>query len=292
MSKNLKSIIITTISALLLIAFSCNSYATNLDYDMMELKERIDSIDLKDVKNAEDVKNYFANKEDIKTSEVVELYTQLTEKFSNQEIANMIEENKEVILEKSKVDEKVLDTATTVLNSLDTETTKKVLEEDLNVDEIIEKLDNGYTLNQVIQELEDEMPISKVASISFKLLFATKTIKTILIVSSALLVYTIIIRWVIFRKAGKHGWATIIPIYNKVTYLKVAGISPWWILILLIPILGWIIYGIVEVVSRFTLAYSFKRGILFGLGLLFLAIIFESILAFNKNIKYVGLDEE
>ncbi len=292
MLKNLKMIIISFISILLLIAFSCNSYATNLDYDIMELKEKIEAIDLKDVKNAEDVKNYFANKEDIKTSEIVELYTELTEKFSNQDIANMIEENKEAILEKSEVDEKVLDTATTVLNSLDTETTKKVLEEDLNIDEIIEKLNNGYTLNQVIQELEDEMPISKVASISFKLLLAYKTVKTILIVLSVLLIYTIIIRWIIFKKAGKHGWATIIPIYNEVTYLKVAGISPWWILILLIPILGLVIYGIIQIISRFTLAYSFKRGIGFGLGLLFLAIIFESVLAFNKNIKYVGLDEE
>ena len=291
MNKNLKLIIITTISVLLLIAFSCNSYASNLEYDMMELKEKIESIDLKDVKNAEDVKNYFANKENINESDIVEAYTELTEKFSNQDIANMIEENKELILEKSTIDEKMLATATKVLSSLDTETTKKILKEDLNIHEIIEKLNNGYTLNQIIQELEDEMPISKVASISFKLLLASKTVRTILIVSFVLLIYTIIIRWIIFKKAGKHGWATIIPIYNEVTYLKIAGISPWWILILLIPILGWIVYGIIEIVSRFTLAYSFKRGIGFGLGLLFLAIIFESVLAFNKNIKYVGLDE-
>ncbi len=291
MCKNVKLIIITVISVLLLIAFSCNSYATNLDYDVMELKEKIDSINLNDIKNSEDLKNYFSNKPDINEADIVEVYTELTEKFSNQDIANMIEENKEIILEKSKVDEKVLDTATTVLNSLDTETTKQILKEDLNIEEIKQKLDNGYTLNQVIQELEDELPVSKVASISFKLLFASRIVKTVLIVSFVLLIYRIMIRWIVLKKAGKHGWATLIPIYNEVTYLKVAGISPWWILINLIPVVGWVIYGIVEIVSRFTLAYSFKRGMGFGLGLVFLAIIFESVLAFSKNIKYVGLDE-
>ena len=271
MCKNVKLIIITVISVLLLIAFSCNSYATNLDYDVMELKEKIDSINLNDIKNSEDLKNYFSNKPDINEADIVEVYTELTEK--------------------SKVDEKVLDTATTVLNSLDTETTKQILKEDLNIEEIKQKLDNGYTLNQVIQELEDELPVSKVASISFKLLFASRIVKTVLIVSFVLLIYRIMIRWIVLKKAGKHGWATLIPIYNEVTYLKVAGINPWWILINLIPVVGWVIYGIVEIVSRFTLAYSFKRGIGFGLGLVFLAIIFESVLAFSKNIKYVGLDE-
>ncbi len=291
MSKNLKTIIITFISMLLLIAFSSNSYATNVEYDMMELKEKIDSIDISDIKNSEDLKEYFSDKSDIDESDVVEVYIELTEKFSNQDIANMIKENKELILEKSGVDEQALDTATTVLDSLDTETTKQILKEDLNIDEIKEKLNNGYTLNQVIQELEDELSISKVASISFKLLFASEIVRTSLKVSFVLFMYGLIIRWVMFKKAGKHGWAVLIPIYNEVTYLKVAGINPWWILINLIPIIGWIIYGIIKIVSRFTLAYSFKRGIGFGFGLLFLAIVFESLLAFNKNIKYVGLDE-
>lgn len=294
MIKNIKyAKLIITIFSILLILFSCNSYATNSnsDYDLMNLKEKMDNIDLSDIKNEEDLKNYFSNKTDIKESDIVEIYTELTENFSNQDIANMIEENKKEIINKSGIDEKDLNTGTSVLRSLDTKETKKILEEDLNIKEIQEKLNNGYTISEVVKEIEEQMPTSQKASMAIRLLLASKIVRTTLTVSIILTLYMIIIRWVIFRKAKRHGWATIIPIYNQITYLKVCGISPWWILIVLIPIIGWIIYGIIQIISRFTLAKSFGKGIGFGLGLLLLAIIFETILAFNRNIKYIE-DEE
>ncbi len=290
MIKNIKyAKLIITIFSILLILFSCNSYATNSnsDYDLMNLKEKMDNIDLSDIKNEEDLKNYFSNKTDIKESDIVEIYTELTENFSNQDIANMIEENKKEIINKSGIDEKDLNTGTSVLRSLDTKETKKILEEDLNIKEIQEKLNNGYTISEVVKEIEEQMPTSQKASMAIRLLLASKIVRTTLTVSIILTLYMIIIRWVIFRKAKRHGWATIIPIYNQITYLKVCGISPWWILIVLIPIIGWIIYGIIQIISRFTLAKSFGKGIGFGLGLLLLAIIFETILAFNRNIKYI-----
>ena len=290
MIKNIKyAKLIITIFSILLILFSCNSYATNSnsDYDLMNLKEKMDNIDLSDIKNEEDLKNYFSNKTDIKESDIVEIYTELTENFSNQDIANMIEENKKEIINKSGIDEKDLNTGTSVLRSLDTKETKKILEEDLNIKEIQEKLNNGYTISEVVKEIEEQMPTSQKASMAIRLLLASKIVRTTLTVSIILTLYMIIIRWVIFRKAKRHGWATIIPIYNQITYLKVCGISPWLILIFLIPIIGWIIYGIIQIISRFTLAKSFGKGIGFGLGLLLLAIIFETILAFNRNIKYI-----
>ena len=99
--------------------------------------------------------------------------------------------------------------------------------------------------------------------------------------------YKIILRWIIFKKANKHGWASIIPIYRQTTYLKVSKMSPWWILIVFIPFIGSLIYGIIKIISRFKLSKAFKKGAGFGFGLLFLPLIFESILAFNSNIKYV-----
>lgn len=43
--------------------------------------------------------------------------------------------------------------------------------------------------------------------------------------------------WKVFQKAGKPGWAAIVPIYNLVVLLEVVGKPIWWlIVIILVPI--------------------------------------------------------
>ncbi len=242
--------------------------------------------------SAEELESYIQNETDIDTTnldltELALLYDELTDEYTNEDIANMIQENKEEIMESIGIDEDTLNTATTILSSLDTEEVKQILEEDLNLAEIQEKLESGYTITEIVQEMQEELSTSNKISIGFKLLFASSIVKTILIISGILIIYKIITRWIIFKKAGKHGWAAIIPIYSQVTYLKVSNLSPWWILILIIPIIGWLIYVIIKIISRFTLADSFGRGIIFGFGLLILGFIFESVIAFNRNIKFL-----
>jgi len=89
--------------------------------------------------------------------------------------------------------------------------------------------------------------------------------------------------WRIFTKAGRPGWASIIPIYNTIVMLQITGKSAWWILGLLVPFLN-IFVGIRLI---FNLASVFGRGIGFGFGLLFLSPIFLLILGFGKS-EYVG----
>lgn len=267
-----KKIITYFISILLIIGLVSSVYASN--------------ININDI-NKEDLENYLKGIENVEVEDIVEMYTDLTKQYTNQEIANMIEENKDEIIEKSGIDEQSLNTGTNVLRSLDTEETKKILKEDLNIEEIQEKLENGYTIGQVVRDIEQQMSTGDKVLIVLKLLLASIIIKIVIISLIILTLYKIIIRWIIFNKAGRHGWATIIPIYNEITYLNVCGITPWWMLVLFIPIIGWLIYGIVKIIARFTLAESFNRGIGFGFGLLLLGVIFEPIIAFNKSIKYV-----
>src|SRR5258708_6986030 len=76
--------------------------------------------------------------------------------------------------------------------------------------------------------------------------------------------------WKIFTKAGKPGWAAIIPIYNIIVLLQIVG-KPWyWLLLMCIPLLG-IIWGIW---TYNLLSKSFGKGVGFTLGLIFLSIIF------------------
>lgn len=89
--------------------------------------------------------------------------------------------------------------------------------------------------------------------------------------------------WKVFTKAGKPGWAALIPIYNTVVMLEIAGKPTWWFILFFVP-------GVNLVVSLMlfvAFAEAFDKSALFGLGLLFLGIIFFPVLAFG-NAEYVG----
>ena len=90
-------------------------------------------------------------------------------------------------------------------------------------------------------------------------------------------------QWVTFTKAGRPGWAAIIPVYNTLQMIWMVGRPWWWLLLLLIPLLN-IIIGIILLND---LSTSFGHGIGFTLGLIFLATIFFLILAFGSS-QYRG----
>lgn len=118
------------------------------------------------------------------------------------------------------------------------------------------------------------------------------------------IVLEIIAMWRIFKKAGKHGWAAIIPIYNQVTLFNVAGMSGWWTLaVIAFAILGnlaqnisyngdstsgailSIIAGIGSLVlfiyTYIRIAKAFGKGTGFAIGLILLNPIFMMILGFG-----------
>jgi hypothetical protein len=59
--------------------------------------------------------------------------------------------------------------------------------------------------------------------------------------------------WKIFEKAGKPGWAAIVPIYNLIVLLQIVGKPLWWIILFIIPIVNLIamILVMMELVKRF-----------------------------------------
>lgn len=83
--------------------------------------------------------------------------------------------------------------------------------------------------------------------------------------------------WTVFQKAGRPGWAAIIPIYNLIVMLQVAGKPVWWILLFLIPLVN-IVIGILMYAG---IAKNFGKGTGFALGLIFLGFIFFPILAWS-----------
>ena len=44
--------------------------------------------------------------------------------------------------------------------------------------------------------------------------------------------------WKVFEKAGKPGWAALVPIYNIIVLLDIAGKPAWWLVLMLIPLVN------------------------------------------------------
>jgi hypothetical protein len=89
--------------------------------------------------------------------------------------------------------------------------------------------------------------------------------------------------WKVFTKAGEPGWACLIPIYNIVVLLKIAGKPVWWILLMLIPLVNFVVAIIVSI----GVAERFGKSTGFGIGLALLSPIFYPILAFG-DARYQG----
>ena len=114
-------------------------------------------------------------------------------------------------------------------------------------------------------------------------LMGNAMVAVLLLVDLALVILMIVSMWKIFEKAGKPGWASLIPIYNTIVLLDIVGKPWWWIFLLIIPIVNIIIL----IIIKHNLSKSFGQGGWFTLGLIFLSIIFYPILAFG-DYKYVG----
>ncbi len=90
-------------------------------------------------------------------------------------------------------------------------------------------------------------------------------------------IFMIVAMWKLIAKAGRPGWASIVPIYNFVVMMQITGKSAWWILGMFVPFLNLYVYCRMMV----NMAQVFGRGVGFGIGNIFLPFIFLPILAFG-----------
>ena len=102
-------------------------------------------------------------------------------------------------------------------------------------------------------------------------------------VYAVVLIILIIAMWKVFTKAGKPGWASIIPIYSAIVFLEIIGKPIWWIFLLLIPFVN-IVFAIIAINN---LSKSFGKDIVMTLLLIFLPFIGLPMLAFG-DAQYVG----
>jgi hypothetical protein len=87
--------------------------------------------------------------------------------------------------------------------------------------------------------------------------------------------------WKMFVKAGKPGWAAIIPIYNVYVLTQIVGRPAWWVVLMFIPFVSFII----AIILMVDLAKSFGKSGAYAL-LMFIGIGYL-MLGFG-DAKYVG----
>lgn len=86
--------------------------------------------------------------------------------------------------------------------------------------------------------------------------------------------------WMMFAKAGKPGWYSIIPILNTITLINIAGRPWWWIFLLFIPIVN----TIVMIILLHSISKAFGYGVLMTIALFVLGIIFLPFLGLGGSI--------
>ena len=163
-------------------------------------------------------------------------------------------------------------------------------------------------------------------------------------INLAVMVLTIVASWIMYAKAGEHGWAAIVPFYSSYVKFRIAGKQKlfWGYLVASIASIagcillmyeiiasglsvmtssymgsyydstygyagnrigahmGMLIFAVILIIGAMIaalvmnilccvgLAHAFGKGAGFACGLIFLNVIFVCIIAFNKNIVYVG----
>jgi len=108
----------------------------------------------------------------------------------------------------------------------------------------------------------------------------------VMLFSLVVTVFYVYCMWRLFEKAGKPGWAALIPIYNTLIQLEIIQRPWWWLLLMFVPLVNFV----VAVTVIFDLAKAFGKDTAFGFGILFLAPIFIPILALG-NAKYIGREK-
>jgi len=94
----------------------------------------------------------------------------------------------------------------------------------------------------------------------------------------ALIVLLVAGMWKMYSKAGQPGWASIIPIYNLIVLMEIAGKPIWWFLLFMIPFVNIVIAIMVYI----EIAARFGKGGGFAVGLILLPFVFFPMLGFGS----------
>ena len=105
------------------------------------------------------------------------------------------------------------------------------------------------------------------------------------VIALLLIALMIVAMWILFKKAGKPGWAAVVPFYDQYTLYEITWGNGWRFLMLLIPIYN-IVLAILTYITAWNdyirLAKAFGKDEGYAVGLVFLPQVFVPMLAFGS----------
>lgn len=111
--------------------------------------------------------------------------------------------------------------------------------------------------------------------VSYEASYQMSPLQSLVILAIGIIV--LIATWKVFAKAGRPGWAAIIPFYNSYVLFDIVYGQGWKFLLMLIPF-----YNIYLLFKTYIgLAHKFGKSTGFGVGLVFLSFIFMPMLGFG-----------
>lgn len=99
------------------------------------------------------------------------------------------------------------------------------------------------------------------------------------VIYAAVVLLMISAQWKLFVKAGEPGWACIVPIYNLIVLVKIAGQPEWWVILFFVPFAN-IVIGILVTIN---LSKNFGQTDGFAIGMILLPFVFYPILGFGDS---------
>ena len=108
------------------------------------------------------------------------------------------------------------------------------------------------------------------------------------LLSMAIFVVIIAGMWKLFEKAGKPGWASLIPIYNVIVMMEITGKPIWQLVLFFVPLAN--LYVAITLSISFCRSYG-KFGIGNYLFYIFLSFIAIPMWGFSPETRYLGPSE-
>ena len=105
-----------------------------------------------------------------------------------------------------------------------------------------------------------------------------------LVFELAIAVLAVVAMWVLFQKAGREGWKSIIPFYNAWVEFDIVYGAGWKMFLLLVPLLNIAL----SIMFRYRIAQVYGRSTAFAICNIFFSPITDLIMAFDGKSNYQG----
>ena len=203
-----------------------------------ELREALNSIDVNKLDSSAVVNTI--NKNDIKTGnitsnsidinsinidEVLNIYEDLSEIVSNEDIADLLKDNSKLLVE-AGLDKDAISTSETLLRTFDSSAVVDIVRNDLDLDKLIEMYKNGASLEDIIKSIITGTSTQTKIKIVFTLLFANFYVRVFFVVMIFIAIYSIFVTSLIFSKARKKQiWCNSSSLQRHCSFENMSSIA-------------------------------------------------------------------